>query len=176
MGWLTKKLSGWGQTGKVVLRDEFLVFCFQKCRTRGGDELPQFCRRAEGGQWGRASRLVIAPTCHKSGVPPYASRRSVWKTLTSAGSRVRASGPWTRSREPVDKSARAHTGQIAESSALRESFLTICLSFLIDDGCTSSEAIAPFIEADNTCLGHPAIPVGTPEDLGFLLDVGQSKK
>ena len=35
---------------------------------------------------------------------------SVWKTLMPTGSRVRASGPWTRSREPVDKSARAPTG------------------------------------------------------------------
>ena len=37
-------------------------------------------------------------------------------------------------------------------------------------GCTSSEAIAPCIDAINTWFGRPEIPVGTLKDPGFLPD------
>ena len=35
-------------------------------------------------------------------------------------------------------------------------------------GCTSSDAIAPCLDAINTWFGRPEIPVGTLKDAGFL--------
>ena len=39
-------------------------------------------------------------------------------------------------------------------------------------GCTSSDAIAPCLDAINTWFGRPEIPVGTLKDLGFHADPG----
>ena len=39
-------------------------------------------------------------------------------------------------------------------------------------GCTSSEVIAPAIDAINTWFGRPEIPVGTLKDPGFHADPG----
>jgi len=36
-------------------------------------------------------------------------------------------------------------------------------------GCVSSDAIAPALDAINTCFGRPGIPVGTLKDPGFLV-------
>lgn len=35
-------------------------------------------------------------------------------------------------------------------------------------GCTSSDSIAPCLDAINTWFGRPEIPVGTLKDAGFL--------
>ncbi|MCU0983274.1 MAG: nucleoside hydrolase [Pirellulaceae bacterium] len=39
-------------------------------------------------------------------------------------------------------------------------------------GCTSSDAIAPCLDAINTWFGRPEIPVGTLKDRGFLAHTG----
>jgi hypothetical protein len=39
-------------------------------------------------------------------------------------------------------------------------------------GCTSSDAIAPCLDAINTWFGRPEIPVGTLKDRGFLAHAG----
>lgn len=39
-------------------------------------------------------------------------------------------------------------------------------------GCTSSDAIAPALDAMNTWFGRPGIPVGTLKDRGFLMHKG----